>query len=273
MYARLLCPWNFSGKNIGLGRHSFLQGIFPTLETQSPDSGDDGPDPPLPWDLKQAGRRERPSGHRGRCGPTRAHGGTRRSRPHPLGRPQLGSGQQRQDVHEAAARAGWPGQTARPVLGKQQGPSRPHPCPARPLLCSTLGAATRPPRSAHRDPGATLASPAHHPRGRPPTAGDPPQGHSTASHTACTQPRPPRPAQRSASRGRTGCGQRAETRLLWAQGSEGPDGKGLHLALSQLTREQAGGRGVGPGPGAERRVPGRAEGRRARQQLPPDLRW
>ena len=28
--ARLLCPWNFSGKNTGAGCHFFLQGIFPT---------------------------------------------------------------------------------------------------------------------------------------------------------------------------------------------------------------------------------------------------
>ena len=28
--ARLLCPWNFPGKNTRLGCHSFLQGIFPT---------------------------------------------------------------------------------------------------------------------------------------------------------------------------------------------------------------------------------------------------
>ena len=27
---RLLCPWNFSGKNTGLGDNSLLQGIFPT---------------------------------------------------------------------------------------------------------------------------------------------------------------------------------------------------------------------------------------------------
>ena len=26
---RLLCPWNFPGKNIGVGSHSLLQGIFP----------------------------------------------------------------------------------------------------------------------------------------------------------------------------------------------------------------------------------------------------
>ena len=36
--ARLLCPWNFSGKNIGVGCHSFLQGIFLTqgIELGSP---------------------------------------------------------------------------------------------------------------------------------------------------------------------------------------------------------------------------------------------
>ena len=28
--ARVLCPWNFSGKNIGVGVHFLLQGIFPT---------------------------------------------------------------------------------------------------------------------------------------------------------------------------------------------------------------------------------------------------
>ena len=28
--ARLLCPWNSSGKNTGVGCHSFLQGIFLT---------------------------------------------------------------------------------------------------------------------------------------------------------------------------------------------------------------------------------------------------
>ena len=28
--AWLLCPWNSPGKNIGVGSHSFLQGIFPT---------------------------------------------------------------------------------------------------------------------------------------------------------------------------------------------------------------------------------------------------
>ena len=28
--ARLLCPWNFPGKNIGVGFHFLLQGIFPT---------------------------------------------------------------------------------------------------------------------------------------------------------------------------------------------------------------------------------------------------
>ena len=29
---RLLCPWNFSGKNTGVGCHSLLLGIFPTQE-------------------------------------------------------------------------------------------------------------------------------------------------------------------------------------------------------------------------------------------------
>ena len=28
--SRLLCPWNFPGKNIGVGSHSLFQGIFPT---------------------------------------------------------------------------------------------------------------------------------------------------------------------------------------------------------------------------------------------------
>ncbi|KAM7244171.1 hypothetical protein CapIbe_004779, partial [Capra ibex] len=27
---RLLCPWDSSGKNAGVGCHSLLQGIFPT---------------------------------------------------------------------------------------------------------------------------------------------------------------------------------------------------------------------------------------------------
>ena len=27
---KLLCPWDFPGKNIGVGNHSFLQGISPT---------------------------------------------------------------------------------------------------------------------------------------------------------------------------------------------------------------------------------------------------
>ena len=27
---RLLCPWNFPGKNAGVGCHLLLQGIFPT---------------------------------------------------------------------------------------------------------------------------------------------------------------------------------------------------------------------------------------------------
>ena len=27
---RLLCPWDFSGKNTAVGRHFLLQGIFPT---------------------------------------------------------------------------------------------------------------------------------------------------------------------------------------------------------------------------------------------------
>ena len=28
--ARLLCPWDFPGKNAGVGCHALLQGIFPT---------------------------------------------------------------------------------------------------------------------------------------------------------------------------------------------------------------------------------------------------
>ena len=28
--AKLLCPWNFPGKNTGVGSHPLLQGIFPT---------------------------------------------------------------------------------------------------------------------------------------------------------------------------------------------------------------------------------------------------
>ena len=28
--ARLLCPWDFPGKNFGVGYHFLLQGIFPT---------------------------------------------------------------------------------------------------------------------------------------------------------------------------------------------------------------------------------------------------
>ena len=34
--ARLLCPWNSPGKNIGVSSHSLLQGIFP-VEGQNPD--------------------------------------------------------------------------------------------------------------------------------------------------------------------------------------------------------------------------------------------
>ena len=29
-YARLLCPWNFPGKNTRVGHHFLLQGLFPT---------------------------------------------------------------------------------------------------------------------------------------------------------------------------------------------------------------------------------------------------
>ena len=31
--AKLLCPWNFPGKNTRVGCHFFLQGIFPTQES------------------------------------------------------------------------------------------------------------------------------------------------------------------------------------------------------------------------------------------------
>ena len=31
--ARLLCPWDFPGKNIGMGCHFLLQGLFPTQES------------------------------------------------------------------------------------------------------------------------------------------------------------------------------------------------------------------------------------------------
>ena len=33
--ARLLCPWDFPGKNTGVGCHSLLQGIFPTQGSNS----------------------------------------------------------------------------------------------------------------------------------------------------------------------------------------------------------------------------------------------
>ena len=33
--ARLLCPWDFSGKNTGVGCHVLLQGIFPTRGSNS----------------------------------------------------------------------------------------------------------------------------------------------------------------------------------------------------------------------------------------------
>ena len=35
MSIRLLCPWDFSGQNNGLGCHSLLQGIFQTQESSS----------------------------------------------------------------------------------------------------------------------------------------------------------------------------------------------------------------------------------------------
>ena len=31
---RLLCPWNFPGKNTGVGCHLLLQGIFPIQESK-----------------------------------------------------------------------------------------------------------------------------------------------------------------------------------------------------------------------------------------------
>ena len=34
--ARLLCPWDSSGKNTGIGCHAFLQGTFPTQESNQP---------------------------------------------------------------------------------------------------------------------------------------------------------------------------------------------------------------------------------------------
>ena len=34
-YLRLLCPWNSSGKDTGVGSHSLLQGIFPTQGSNS----------------------------------------------------------------------------------------------------------------------------------------------------------------------------------------------------------------------------------------------
>ena len=30
---QLLCPWNSTGKNTGVGNHSLLQGIFPAQES------------------------------------------------------------------------------------------------------------------------------------------------------------------------------------------------------------------------------------------------
>ena len=33
--SRLLCPWNFPDKNVGVGCHFLLQGIFPTQESNS----------------------------------------------------------------------------------------------------------------------------------------------------------------------------------------------------------------------------------------------
>ena len=32
--ARLLCPWDFPGKNTGMGCHFLLKGIFPTQESK-----------------------------------------------------------------------------------------------------------------------------------------------------------------------------------------------------------------------------------------------
>ena len=34
--ARLLCPWDFSGKNTGVSCHFFLKGIFPTQGSSLP---------------------------------------------------------------------------------------------------------------------------------------------------------------------------------------------------------------------------------------------
>ena len=34
-HARLLCPWDFPGKNIGVGCHFFLQGVFLTQGSNS----------------------------------------------------------------------------------------------------------------------------------------------------------------------------------------------------------------------------------------------
>ena len=31
---RLLCPWNFPGKNTGVGRHFLLQGVLPRPGTE-----------------------------------------------------------------------------------------------------------------------------------------------------------------------------------------------------------------------------------------------
>ena len=35
-YTNILCPWNFPGKNTGVGCHTLLQGIFPTHGSKNP---------------------------------------------------------------------------------------------------------------------------------------------------------------------------------------------------------------------------------------------
>lgn len=132
--------------------------------------------------------------------------------------------------------------------GEAAGPGRPHPRPARPLLCASLGAATRPalqrsprPRShpgLPRPPSQRQAS-----RSRRPT----PRPHCCFPHRL-HQPRLLCPAQRSASRGRMGAVNGLRHGSSGHKGSEVPDGKGLHLGLSQLTRERARGTGRGARP-------------------------
>ena len=58
--ARLLCPWNFSGKNTGVGCHFLLQGIFPSQ----------GTNPGLPhcrWILYQLNHKGSPAGSDGKA--------------------------------------------------------------------------------------------------------------------------------------------------------------------------------------------------------------